>query len=229
MNISKRLMTVASMITDGNCVADIGTDHGYIPIYLVLERGFRRTIAMDVNDGPLLRANENIKKYNVSDYVETRLSDGLRALKENEAQTIVIAGMGGMLINRIITQDITVAKSADELILSPHSDVALVRTCLRDNGFMIADEEMVCDEGKYYFVLKAVKGNMDFINEFELLYGKFLIHKKSGVFLEYLKDEYNKRECILNKMKHSDNEIRRSEILHEIDVIKEGLKNYESA
>ena len=80
MNISKRLKAVASMISEGNTVADIGTDHGYVPIYMVTERGCNFAYAMDVNEGPLMRAQDNIRKYNVEDKVITRLSDGLNGL-----------------------------------------------------------------------------------------------------------------------------------------------------
>ena len=117
MNISKRLKLVASMVSDNYSVADIGTDHGYIPIYLVLERGFSRTLAMDINEGPLLRAVENIEKYGVGDYVETRLSDGLDGLSENEAESIIIAGMGGRLVMKILSSHMDRVKHLKEIIL----------------------------------------------------------------------------------------------------------------
>ena len=161
MNISDRLKTVASLITAGNSVADIGTDHGYIPIYLALNDLTKKAVAMDINEGPLSRAADNIQKYNVGSCVETRISDGLCGLAENEVDTIVIAGMGGLLINRILEDNMKVALSAKEIILSPHSDVPKVREFLADNGLMVTDEVMVKDEGKYYFVLKAVKGHDD--------------------------------------------------------------------
>lgn len=228
MNISERLKLVASMVSDNYSVADIGTDHGYIPIYLVTERGFRRTFAMDVNEGPLLRAGENIEKYGVKDFVETRLSDGLEALSENEAESIVIAGMGGILITRILAAGINVARTAKELILSPHSDIALVRSFLRDNNFNIADENIIFDEDKYYFVFRVINGGMEFKDELDAIYGHILFEKKSPVFNDYLKKELKKRKDILVKMKDSSNEARKDELRKEIELIKRGLNKFES-
>ena len=112
MNLSKRLTAVARLITKGNSVADIGTDHGYIPIYMAQKGYTDKAFAMDVNEGPLQRAVDNIARYNVSDKVCTRLSDGLKGLSEGEADTIVIAGMGGLLTIRILTDGAEVAHSA---------------------------------------------------------------------------------------------------------------------
>lgn len=226
MNISERLKLVASMISDTGSVADIGTDHGYIPIYMVLERGFGRTFAMDVNEGPLLRARENIEKYGVSEYVETRLSDGLSGLLEGEAESIVIAGMGGILIKRILSDGMKIAKTAKELILSPHSDIPLLRTFLKDNDFTVVDENIIFDENKYYFIFKAVNGKMEFEDELDSVYGHILFEKKLQVFREYLMKELEKREEILEKMKNSANTDRKNEIKHEIELIKRGLDKF---
>lgn len=228
MNISKRLKLVASMVSDNYSAADIGTDHGYIPIYLVLERGFRRTFAMDVNEGPLLRAVENIEKYGVGDCVETRLSDGLDGLSENEAESIIIAGMGGILINRILEKGMIVAKSAKELIISPHSDIPLVRSFLRDNNFKIVDENIVFEDSKFYFVFKAVNGTMEFEDELDTVYGHILFDKKSPVFRDYLMKELEKKEDIMGRMKLSSNAARKEELIKETELIKRGLDIFES-
>lgn len=229
MNISDRLKTVASLITAENSVADIGTDHGYIPIYLALNNLTKKAVAMDINEGPLSRAADNIQKYNVGSCVETRISDGLCGLAENEVDTIVIAGMGGLLINRILEDNMKVALSAKEIILSPHSDVPKVREFLADNGLMVTDEVMVKDEGKYYFVIKAVKGHDD-IEERELykIYGHILFEHKDKVFYEYLINEKKKRENILEKMSESSNSERKAALKKESELITEGLIEYES-
>ena len=228
MNISKRLKLVASMVSDNYSVADIGTDHGYIPIYLVIERGFSRTLAMDINEGPLLRAVENIEKYGVGDYVETRLSDGLDGLSENEAESIIIAGMGGILINRILAEGIKIVKSTKELILSPHSDIPLVRSFLCNNNLNIVDENVVFEDNKYYFVFKVINGNMEFEDELDAVYGHILFDKKSPVFRDYLMKELEKREDILGRMSISSNAVRKEELIKETELIKRGLDKFES-
>ena len=94
MELSKRLMAVACLVTPGNRLADVGTDHGYIPIYLIKENRIPHAIAMDVNRGPLLRAQEHIRMEGLEERIETRLSDGMKMLLPTEADTVVIAGMG---------------------------------------------------------------------------------------------------------------------------------------
>ena len=122
-----------------------------------------------------------------------------------------------------------VALSAKEIILSPHSDVPKVREFLADNGLMVTDEVMVKDEGKYYFVLKAVKGHDD-IEERELykIYGHILFEHKDKVFYEYLINEKKKRENILEKMSESSNSERKAALKKESELITEGLIEYES-
>ena len=102
MELSKRLAAVAAMVTKGNIVCDVGCDHGYVSIYLVREKISPRVIAMDVRPGPLAQAKEHILMYGLSDYIETRLSDGVDALNEGEADTLILAGMGGRLMEGIL-------------------------------------------------------------------------------------------------------------------------------
>ena len=112
MNLSKRLTAVADMITAGNSIADIGTDHGYIPIYMAQKGLTPKALAMDVNAGPLERACDNIKRYCVENIVSARLSDGLKKLNPGEAESIIIAGMGGLLTIRILSDCPDVSNSA---------------------------------------------------------------------------------------------------------------------
>ena len=102
MNISKRLNRLAGMVTEGSRLTDVGTDHGYVPLCLCRQGRIPSAIAMDVNEGPLLRAKEHIREAELDAYIETRLSDGLSALNPGEADTVLIAGMGGNLMERIL-------------------------------------------------------------------------------------------------------------------------------
>ena len=228
MNISKRLKAVASMISDNYKVADIGTDHGYIPIYMVTERNCPYAYAMDVNAGPLKKAEENVARYNVNDRVELRLSDGIDKLNKGEADSIVIAVMGGILINRIIGNGMEIAKAAEELILSPHSDVNLVRRFLADNGFKIVDEQIIYDEGKYYFIIKAVTGEMVIENDTYEWFGTILLDRKDKVLLDYLNKEQSKRKTILSAISPVNNASRYAEVLKELEIIQKGIDMYES-
>ena len=143
MELSKRLHAVAGLVTEGASVADIGTDHGYIPIYLVENRISPRVIAMDINRGPLERARFHIQEHGMEAQIETRLSDGLSALVPGEADTMIAAGMGGGLVIKILTQTPQVTDSLQEFILQPQSEIAKVREYLNSNGFISVAEDMV--------------------------------------------------------------------------------------
>lgn len=157
MQISKRLRTVADMVSTGNRLADVGTDHGYVPVFLVLENRIPSAVAMDINRGPLERARLHIRKYGLEARIETRLSDGLEKLLPGEADTVLIAGMGGMLTIRILENGQKVLQTAKELILQPQSDIREVRLFLKKNGYRIAAEDMVEEDGKFYPMMRAVR------------------------------------------------------------------------
>lgn len=156
IKLSKRMKAVAAMVTKGNVVADIGTDHGYVPIALIQQKKIPRAIAMDINKGPLKHATEHIAMCQLEDYIETRLSDGVESLKVKEADSIVIAGMGGELVIHILTQGEEVCREAKELILQPQSELRRVRRFLRENKYKIIDEDMILEEGKYYPMMKVI-------------------------------------------------------------------------
>ena len=154
MQLSQRLSSVASMVTAGNCLADVGTDHGYVPIYLYERNIIPHAIAMDVNKGPLERATLHIAESGMKEAIETRLSDGLAALKPGEADSVVIAGMGGPLIIRILSTYPEVTDSLKELILQPQSEIPEVRMWLYEHGYEIIE---AC-EAQSHFDLLAYGG-----------------------------------------------------------------------
>ena len=156
ITLSKRLEAVAGLIERDGTLADVGTDHGYIPIAMVLRGHAEKAIAMDLRTGPLERAREHITAYGLEDRIETRLSDGVSALAENEADSIVVAGMGGELVIHILETGKAVCKSAKELILQPQSEIDEVRKYLRENGYRIVDEDMVEEEQKYYPMMRVI-------------------------------------------------------------------------
>ena len=229
MQLSERLKLVAEFVSEGYRLADIGTDHGYVPIALVKEGKTPYALAMDINKGPLERANEHIKEYALIDKIETRLSNGLDKLKIGEADSVLIAGMGGALTVRILSDGNKVLKDIKEIILSPHSEIYLVREYLVNNNYKIIEEEMVCDMEKYYTVIKAVPcDELESINqkrEYDCdnnnyLYGKLLIDKKSNILLEYLEKEKAQYEKILSSIETKDNlEERIKEIREKIECI----------
>ena len=139
----------------------MGTDHGYIPIALIQRQKIKSAIAMDINKGPLAHAQDNIASAQLGDYIQTRLSDGVAALGEGEADSILIAGMGGELVIHILSEGEKVCKAASELILQPQSDIRKVREYLRLHHYKIVDEDMICEDGKYYPMMRVINVELD--------------------------------------------------------------------
>jgi tRNA (adenine22-N1)-methyltransferase len=200
---------VAAMVTTGNILADVGTDHGYIPIALVQQGRVPCAIAMDLREGPLERAREHIAQYQLQDKIQTRLSDGVAALKPQEVQSIVIAGMGGDLILHILQEGMEVCRSALELILQPQSQLREVRAFLREHGFVIVQEDMVCEDGKFYPMMRVqtdlskqgesgTKSGSDLT--VEDMYGPLLLLQHHEVLAQYLQKEHRQQKKILQEL-----------------------------
>lgn len=226
MQISERLRAVSGMITSGYRLADVGTDHGYIPIELVLSEKIPSAIAMDVNRGPLERARAHIGAYGLEDRISTRLSDGLEKLAPGEADSVLIAGMGGMLTVRILRNGMDVLEQVKELVLQPQSDIREVRRFLLEEGFVIADEDMVEEDGKFYPMMRAVPGRRglseaEAANELQLLYGPQLLCKKHPVLLRYLRHERGLLERVREKLEHETGGAARRrlpEVMHMLEL-----------
>lgn len=205
VKISERLKMAASLISPENVLADVGTDHGYVPIYLLEQGKIPRAIAMDINRGPLERAKEHIRLYGMENYIETRLSDGVAALCPREADTILIAGMGGGLVMHILEMGEEVCKASKELVLQPQSELARVRRFLDDNGYVTEAEEMVKEYGKFYPMMRVhyEPGAAEEISEEKEVfyrYGKLLLEKRHPVLKEYLKKERQIQEDISQRL-----------------------------
>ncbi|BCN32239.1 tRNA (adenine(22)-N(1))-methyltransferase [Anaeromicropila herbilytica] len=253
MQLSKRLQAVADLVTVGNRVADIGCDHAYTSIYLMENHIASHIIAMDINKGPLERANENIEKTGFKDRIETRLSDGAAKLKEDEVDTILIAGMGGSLMVKILSDSESVVSMVNEFILQPQSEIFLVRKYLHEIGCDIQYETMFIDEGKYYVVIKATRDTKNMIanpsdeedkkrhydpkrlpkkydKEVHYLYGKLLLENKNRILEEFLEKEYHTTSNILNHLTEKETEHakeRVEELKQKLQYIIEGMNYYD--
>ena len=204
--MSRRMQKLASLVTEGNRLADVGTDHGYIPIALVQAGKIPSAIAMDVNRGPLARAEAHIREAGLATYIETRLSDGLRELGAEDADTVLIAGMGGMLILRILTEGIPHLSGVEELILQPQSDVYRVRDWLQKHGYRVETEELVEEDGKYYPMMRAVRGQERRMEQAELYYGKAEVQRSPEVLRSYLETRLQEGQRILLKLEANGKE-----------------------
>ena len=189
--LSKRLEQVASMVTKGNIIADIGTDHGYVPIYLVEKGICPKAYAMDINQGPIESAIKNIENYGLSEKIQAIKSNGLEKLEPEKADTIIIAGMGGELIVNILENGLAklenCSRPVKELVLS--------------HKWHITDEKMLIDMNKFYTIIKAEKGQESYpYSETELLYGRILLDRQDTTLKKYLDKENAKFQKIKQKM-----------------------------
>lgn len=226
MSLSKRLLAATELVTKGNTVADIGCDHAYTSIYLCSEGIAPRVFAMDVNEGPLLAARQHVAEARLEDNIMIRRSDGLAALAPGEAETILLCGMGGLLMMKILTDHPEVTESAKELILQPQSEVGQVRHFLHNAGYEIMAERMVKEDGKFYVMMRAVKSEISQSYETECFYeyGKLLIEEKNEVLKEFLQREHRLRTEVLAALESQDTEhvrARKESLSREFALISE--------
>lgn len=229
--LSERLTALVSMVSPCETAADIGCDHGYVPVYLILNGICEHCIAADIHEGPAKRAEQNARLFGVSDKTKIRVGSGLDPLKKGEADCIIISGMGGELILSILKDGFDKACSADELILGPQSDVKKVREFLCEKGFRIEEEKLIEDGDKYYPLIKArYQKEAGVLTEIQALYGPVLIKKKDPTLRRYLIKRLELLEKISEGISGSESEravIRRTELMKEREMIAEVLNGYE--
>lgn len=231
MELSGRLQMNADLIPEGSAVCDIGCDHGYVSIYLAQKEICSRIIAMDVNPGPLEKAKKNIEQAGCSGRIDCRLSDGMENLMPGEADTLLIAGMGGMLISRILEEHKEILEKVQTLVLQPQSDLAKVRKTIHMLGFWL-EEERICKEGgKYYFAFRARRGREGKpYTQAEYEYGRILAQRGDLLYGEYLSAEKDKTEHIRDKLRHTKTESakeRIKELTHILNGISETQRCFE--
>ena len=219
------------MVENDSVVADIGTDHAYIPIYLVEQGVCKKAIAMDVNPGPLERAREHILASGLSEQIVTRLSDGLAKLSENEADTYVIAGMGGPLMVSILARRMDLLQKGKTLVLQPQSEIGEVREFLIHNHYKIIREEMFYDMEKTYVAMKAIisKESITYTKT-QYIFGKLLLENLNPVLFEYLQKQKEVYEKLVIKLKDNITKqtmLRKAECEQMLVYINEALKYYE--
>ncbi|MCL2837586.1 MAG: class I SAM-dependent methyltransferase [Oscillospiraceae bacterium] len=224
--LTPRLALIASLVPKDVIVADIGTDHAYIPAYLVNSGVAKHAIASDILDGPLKAARETVEHYGCGDKVELRKSDGLAEFSAGEADTLIIAGMGGVLIAKILENGGDVAKSAKRLILQPMTAAYEVRKYLHENGYFITEEHLAREGDKLYNVIVAEpRGekheNIDEVADYYV--GRRLIETRPPHFIEYVRKIINKFEVKLAGLAHSSAE----ELDMIITAIEQILENLE--
>lgn len=184
--LSKRLLSVCSFVPSGNIVADIGTDHARVPIYLIQKGIIPAAIASDIGKGPLEKARENIEYYGLKEKIELRLGNGMETLSAGDAECIIIAGMGGELMSNLLKNYIP--EGTKRLILQPMTDSYFVRDAITYSGYKIIEEDLISENDKFYSVIVCEPGKSNLTREetylsplmkVHSLYKDYLLHKIS--------------------------------------------------
>lgn len=233
IEISRRLQAIAGLVTIGNRVADIGSDHGFLPVYLI-QRGISpQCIAGEVNKGPWESAFKQVQRVGLSNQIEVRLGDGLAVIEPGEVDTICIAGMGGSLISKILTDGKEKLMGVSELVLQPNVGEQVVRSWLQKENWELVDEQIIEEDGIIYEILRAIPGNgkkpyegKERKEEELLQLGPCLWENASPLLMKKWESELIKQQNILRQLEKSnspDIENRKQEFNQRIAWIKEVL------
>lgn len=214
MILSKRLQAVADMVKPCSVAADIGCDHAHVSIYLCKSGLAGKVIACDVAKGPLVMAAGNVRDAGMEAKVELRLADGLMGLARGEADTIIIAGMGGRLMTRIIDDGIDRIREGCVMVLSPQSDIPQFRRFLHEKGFVFDGEEMILEDGKFYLIMRVIMKNAkktheEIMSDIDYEYGRLLLNSSNKTLLKYLQKEQENLLKILSNIE-TDNSTDRT-------------------
>ena len=195
IKLNDRLLTAITFVRKGKRFADIGTDHAYLPIYLITQGIISTAIAADINKGPLEKADENISKYGLNSQISTALCDGLAKIDPNSVDDIAIFGMGGELIVKIIDEANWLKDTDKRLILQPMTHPEKVREYLAKNGYRIIGEKLSLDRGKIYQTICAeYDGFIREYDDFTYAFGEYILKEKSQLLTESMKIETFKLE-----------------------------------
>lgn len=230
--LSKRLSAVANYIPEGARMADIGSDHAYLPCHVVKAGKVPYAVAGEVVEGPFLSAKKQVEIEGLTEQIDVRKGNGLEVIKKDEVECVTIAGMGGALIATILEAGKEKLEGVKRLVLQPNISAISIRTWFLRNEWILLKEEILEEDGKIYEILVAEKGKNHSVYDDEsidaqLLMGPFLSREKNAVFIKKWTGELQNWERILKQMGQSNqteaNLAKERELVHKISMVKELL------
>jgi len=224
MEISYRLRCIAAMVDKCDTAVDVGTDHGYIPIFLIKNDICSKVIASDINKGPVEKAKKNIKLEGLEKRIECRLGGGLTVVSPGEANCAVIAGMGGNLIRDILEDSLDVFKELSFAVMQPVQNPEVLRRYLYESGYNIIDEELCEDEDKFYEIIKVAYDNKpQTLDSIYYEVSNSLIKKKHPLLKKYLNFKISKYAQTYDYIKEDSPgaQNRKVELQEKIQKLKE--------
>jgi tRNA (adenine22-N1)-methyltransferase len=223
IKISKRLKEIAGYIEDNINIVDVGCDHALLDIYLMQNRNNIKIIATDILESALNQAKKNIFLYDLKDKINIRLGNGLDVIKkEDNIDTVVIAGMGWMTILNILHHNKNILNNINHLIIQSNSNLPRIREEVSSLGYYIEDEKVVFEKDIFYTIISFKKGASNYSKK-ELLIGPMLMKKKDSIYIRYLEKELKKNEQLISVIPRS-NKAEIANITLYINYIKEELK-----
>lgn len=200
MRLDQRLQTIVNLLEDGKTIVDVGSDHAYLLIYLLQNERFTKGIGIEKNQGPYQAAQRNIRLNQLLKSVEIRLGDGLIPVEPQEAQTVVLAGMGGLTISQILLRDQTRLRYTQQIVVQPQNAPDKTRKTLCDVGFIIDQERLIKVVDRFYVVISAVKGSCSPLSWANLHFGPKLLESRPEYLVEYMQGVLDAKERIFQKM-----------------------------
>ncbi|MEE3380378.1 MAG: class I SAM-dependent methyltransferase [Succiniclasticum sp.] len=203
MNAGVRLETVASLVPACQTAADIGTDHGYVPVLLIQSGRCSRVVASDIAEGPCAAARETVSRYALGDRIEVRQAPGLAGLRPGEAEAVVIAGMGGSTIRMILEENPAIASGVRTFVLQPMNGQAELREWLAGHGYCIRDEVLCEERERLYVILVVTPGRQGTLTDLEKAAGPVILRKDSPLRRVWLTELEHHYGALLRQMEHS--------------------------
>lgn len=206
VKLTPRLKAVADLVLPGQPMADIGSDHGYLPIYLVTQKIVPSAIAVEVRQGPWTKAHHQVRLYGLEEQIQVRLGDGLTPLQPGEVATAVLAGMGTQTIIKILIESMSVAQELERLVLQPMVEIPVLREWLYHHDFHLTHEELVREGDRYYVVMAARAGYRPIPSPIELEIGPILMANRHPLLQPYLAKDIEQTKQVLLELKNINTE-----------------------
>lgn len=223
-----RLNSLAAMVDNGDRIADIGTDHAYLPIELIKSGKITYAIASDIAKGPLDNAKKDVQEASLENQIDIRLGAGLSTVSDqDQIDTVIIAGMGGKLITQILDDAWQKKLRLKSLVLEPNVGECGVRKWLTEHSYKITAEQIIAESGHIYELIKAIKSQKKSnLSAAELYFGPFLLREKNNIFKQKWRGQLKYHQSLLTNLNKAKNKdlVHIQQVEHEIKMI-EGVLN----
>lgn len=228
MNIGVRLEAIGNLVPQGCTLADVGTDHAYLPVWLLQKNRITHAVAGDIAEGPCRAARSTVAMYGVKDKVEVRLGSGLKVLQPGEVECVTIAGMGASTMIDIFEEAEAVTASLKHLVLQPMAGAASLRRWLCEHGWVIVDEDLVEDGVHFYEIISAVPGEKSQYSDAEYLIGPVLLKKGHLLLEKHFQRQCNGLRQLMANMERSQQAMASEKYVHTKELLLETEALYKS-